>query len=123
MKQLPCGRQYVCFPFFQAYVFLGSRSKSSDQNTLPETNIAHENPIFPGKYHQNCRFSMAMLVYRSVHKNTPQDLVWGFHDVISKPHVPDIQIYPPEVKAVFFFHFFWGVIPSYRTSVSVGLDV
>ncbi len=21
--------------------------------TLPETNIAHENPIFPGKYHQN----------------------------------------------------------------------
>ena len=30
--------------------------------TLPETNIAHENPIFPGKYHQNCGFSMAMLV-------------------------------------------------------------
>ena len=34
--------------------------------TLPETNIAHENPIFPGKYHQNGGFSMAMLVYRSV---------------------------------------------------------
>ena len=31
-------------------------------NTLPETNIAHENPIFPGKYHQNDGFSMAMLV-------------------------------------------------------------
>ncbi len=36
--------------------------------TLPETNIAHENPIFPGKYHQNDGFSMAMLVYRSVNK-------------------------------------------------------
>ena len=35
--------------------------------TLPETNIAHENPIFPGKYHQNGGFSMATLVYRSVH--------------------------------------------------------
>ena len=35
-------------------------------NTLPETNIAHENPIFPGKYHQNCGFSMAMLVSGSV---------------------------------------------------------
>ncbi len=35
--------------------------------TLPETNIAHENPIFPGKYDQNGGFSMAMLVYRSVH--------------------------------------------------------
>ena len=32
----------------------------------PETNIAHENPIFPGKYHQNGGFSMAMLVYRRV---------------------------------------------------------
>ena len=30
--------------------------------TLPETNIAHENPIFPGKYHENSGFSMAMLV-------------------------------------------------------------
>ena len=28
--------------------------------TLPETNIAHENPIFPGKYHQNGGFSMAI---------------------------------------------------------------
>ena len=34
--------------------------------TLPETNIAHENLILPGKYHQNGGFSMAMLVYRSV---------------------------------------------------------
>ena len=34
--------------------------------TLPETNIAYEHPIFPGKYHQNGGFSMAMLVYRSV---------------------------------------------------------
>ena len=30
--------------------------------TLPETNIAHENPMFPCKYHQNGGFSMAMLV-------------------------------------------------------------
>ena len=34
--------------------------------TLPETNIAHENAIFPGKYHEHGGFSMAMLVYRSV---------------------------------------------------------
>ena len=34
--------------------------------TLPETNLAHENPIFLGKYHQNGGFSMAMLVYRRV---------------------------------------------------------
>ena len=34
--------------------------------TLPETNIDHENPIFPGKYHQNGGFSMAMLVSGSV---------------------------------------------------------
>ena len=37
--------------------------------TLPETNIAHENPVFPGKYHQNGGFPMAMLVYRSVMGN------------------------------------------------------
>ena len=33
-----------------------------DPITLPESNIAHENHIFPGKYHQNGGFSMAMLV-------------------------------------------------------------
>ena len=44
-----------------------------EEITLPETNIAHENPIFPGKYHQNCGFSMAMLVSGSVTKKmTPQ---------------------------------------------------
>ena len=37
-------------------------SKKSLNPTLPETNIAHENPIFPCKYHQNGGFSMAMLV-------------------------------------------------------------
>ena len=36
--------------------------------TLPETNIAHESPIFPGKYHQNGGFSMAMLVSGRVYK-------------------------------------------------------
>ena len=43
--------------------------------TLPETNIAHENPIFPGKYHQNSGISMAMLVYRSVPQGNPR-LLW-----------------------------------------------
>ena len=38
--------------------------------TLPETSIAHENPIFPGKYHQNGGFSMAMLVSGSVDINS-----------------------------------------------------
>ena len=33
---------------------------------IPETNIAHENPMFPDKYHQNGGFSMAMLVSGSV---------------------------------------------------------
>ena len=31
-------------------------------HTLPETNIAHEIPMFPSKYHQKGGFSMAMLV-------------------------------------------------------------
>ncbi len=39
---------------------------------LPETNIAHENPIFPGKYHQNDGFSMAMLVSGSVYLTKKQ---------------------------------------------------
>ena len=57
-----------------------SRKKSTV--TLPETNIAHENPIFPGKYHQNCGFSMAMLVsgsvfiYKAIHR--------GYVTLISK---------------------------------------
>ena len=46
--------------------FFGSGGGGFVGFTLPETNIAHENPIFPGKYHQNGGFSMAMLVYRSV---------------------------------------------------------
>ena len=35
-------------------------------STLPETNMAHEKPFFPGKYHQNGGFPMGILVYRSV---------------------------------------------------------
>lgn len=35
----------------------------AEKPTLPETNIAYENPIFPGKY---VGFPMAMLVYQSV---------------------------------------------------------
>ena len=45
--------------------------------TLPETNIAHENPSFPGKYHQNGGFSMGMLVYRSVNLYTG----WWFDNI------------------------------------------
>ena len=50
--------------------------------SLPETNIAHENPIFPGKYHQNGGFSMAMLVSGSVSlqdttKDTPKRYPFG----------------------------------------------
>ena len=44
----------------------GRNWKPTGSTTLPETNIAHENPIFPGKYHQNGGFSMAMLVSGSV---------------------------------------------------------
>ena len=44
------------------------------QHTLPETNIAHENPIFPGKYHQNGGFFMAMLVSGRVVAETAQHI-------------------------------------------------
>ena len=37
-------------------------------DTLPETNIAHENPMFPCKYHQKGGCSMAMLVLGRVPK-------------------------------------------------------
>ena len=39
---------------------------SEENGTLPETNIAHENVIFPGKFHQNGGLSMAMLASGSV---------------------------------------------------------
>ena len=39
-------------------------------STLPETNIAHGNPIFPCKYHQNGGFSWAMLVLGRVYPET-----------------------------------------------------
>ena len=51
--------------------------------TLPETNIAHENPIFPGKYHQHGGFSMAMLVYRSVYRDYNEP--WNKDPVIIQP--------------------------------------
>ncbi len=50
--------------------------------TLPEANIAHENPIFPCKYHQNGGFSMAMLVSGRVvvrfRPLRPWGLLWDF---------------------------------------------
>ena len=55
--------------------------------TLPETNIAHENPIFPGKYHQNGGFSMAMLVSGSVHTDLLH-IFTTFPDLL-KPKLPN----------------------------------
>ena len=48
------------------YTYMSRIPPPSILFTLPETNISNEIPIFPGKYHQNGGFSMAMLVYRSV---------------------------------------------------------
>ena len=57
-------------------LILGCMAQSKiAQCTLPETNLAHENPIFPGKSHQNGGFSMAMLVYRTVIGNHHLGLV------------------------------------------------
>ena len=44
-------------------------------------------PIFPGKYHQNGGFSMAMLVYRSVLIGEKLWVKEGFFSVISKMQV------------------------------------
>ena len=53
------------WPFGTNFCFWSS-SKAKTKVTLPETNIAHENLVFPGKYHQHGGFSMAMLVYQRV---------------------------------------------------------
>ena len=66
--------QVQLFPFFVLFQFqpyetsAGTASPKCTRfvSTLPETNMAHENPFFPGKYHQNGGFPMGMLVYRSV---------------------------------------------------------
>ena len=50
----------------RADAYLGVTGNNKLPITLPETNIAHGNPIFPGKYHQNGGFSWAMLVLGSV---------------------------------------------------------
>ena len=57
---------------FDLHIFFKKRLvQNHQQDNLarypPETSIAHENPIVPGKYHQNGGFPMAMLVYRSVY--------------------------------------------------------
>ena len=44
---------------WESYQFLGNWFLNI--LTLKGTNIAHENPMFPGKYYQNGGFSMAML--------------------------------------------------------------
>ena len=59
--QNPIGK--ACLP---TIIFQG-RAVKLQGGTLPETNIAHENPIFPCKYHRNGGFSMAMLVSGRVH--------------------------------------------------------
>ena len=68
-----------------------------------ETNIAHENPIFPGKYHQNGGFSMAMLVLGSV----PFFCVHPFRCFVFLPgflplYTPKITQYNP---GIIFFGF------------------
>ena len=59
-----------CFLFF-SYETEGPFCQTSTTKhpfTLPETNGSPMKiPIFPGKYHQNGGFSMAMLVYRGVY--------------------------------------------------------
>ena len=60
-------------PFYMQDYKFGDITKSllrpsgGDLDTLPETNSSPlKIRIFPGKYHQNGGFSLAMLVYRSV---------------------------------------------------------
>ena len=60
-------------------------------DTLPETNIAHENPIFPGKYHQNGGFSMAMLVSGSVTATMTPYLKGGYIN-LKKPFIFAIYV-------------------------------
>ena len=50
--------------------------------TLPETNTAYENTICPGKYHQNCGFSMTMLVSGRVSRSFPK---LSFHKAKENP--------------------------------------
>ncbi len=73
---LSLQRPWTQFPKKNPELILGCMAQSKiAQCTLPETNIAHENPIFPGKSHQNGGFSMAMLVYRTVIGNHHLGLV------------------------------------------------
>ena len=60
------AQKFQAFPRSRCVDQFISSERIYSLNTLPETNIAHENPIFPGKYYQNCGFSMAMLVSGSV---------------------------------------------------------
>ena len=81
-------KQTTYLPSLNVQVFL---LLVSGRFTLPETNIAHENPIFPGKYHQNGGFSMAMLVYRRVivfkgtNKNLPPTSSYNSQGLRSSP--------------------------------------
>ena len=115
--------------------------------TLPETNIAHENLILPGKYHQNGGFSMAMLVYRSVSvsQNMLCKTCWnieylgmGFPPspiiiIIGKlPSPENYQLFEPEsgwleydrfwlvVSNIFYFHPYLGKIPILAYTFQMG---
>ena len=82
---------------------------------LPETNIAHENPIFPCKYHQNGGFSMAMLVSGRVQPfllegaGTPFFLLaapstgcgvesGGGYQIMAIVNLPPPNVHPPEIR-------------------------
>ena len=57
---------FLHFGDLKLHLHLPHVRRKTNADALPETNIAHENTIFPGKYHQNGGFSMAMLVSGSV---------------------------------------------------------
>ena len=50
---------FLHFGDLKLHLHLPHVRRKTNADTLPETNIAHENTIFPGKYHQNAGFSMA----------------------------------------------------------------
>ncbi len=90
--------------------------------TLPETNIARENPIFPGKYHQNGGFSMAMLVSGRVipisrlkkkHPRHADSLFWAI--LLGAPHNSQTKITmyrgcgTPSIHGLNFMAYKWGL--------------
>ena len=97
------------------------------KKTLPETNIARENPIFPGKYHQNGGFPMAMLVYRRKIKHVKVLFHDPRHGRVRHP-VLTLTKHSEDVSRVletgWWFHFFFqpnlGKIPILTNIFQMG---